>query len=60
MLKIKQYMIEFEAKCFNTIFSIVLERLSNIHIRCIFQYLSVATFRVAINDGQHAEILEGE
>jgi hypothetical protein len=29
MLKIKQYVIEFEAKCFNTIFSIVLERLSN-------------------------------
>jgi hypothetical protein len=32
ILKIKQYMIEFEAKCFNTIFSIVLERLSNVHV----------------------------
>jgi hypothetical protein len=31
----------FEAKCFNTIFSVVLERLSTIHIRYIFQYLSV-------------------
>jgi hypothetical protein len=30
MLKIKQYVIEFEAKCFNTIFSIVLQRLSNV------------------------------
>jgi hypothetical protein len=53
MLKIKQYMI-------NTIFSSPLERLSNIHIRYIFQYLSATSFRVAIDDNQHAEFLEGE
>jgi hypothetical protein len=32
MSKIKQYMIEFEAKCFNTISFIMLERLSNVYI----------------------------
>jgi hypothetical protein len=50
MLKIKQYMIEFEAKCFNTIFSTQLERLPNVYIRYTFQYLSVTSFGVAIDD----------
>jgi hypothetical protein len=35
MLKIKQYVTEFEAKCFNAIFSIVLERLSNVLLHTV-------------------------
>jgi hypothetical protein len=36
----------------NTIFCIVLGCLSCLHIRYIFQYLSVATFRVAIESAE--------
>jgi hypothetical protein len=53
-------MIEFEAKCFNTISIVKLERLSDVHIQYIFQYLSVTSFRVSVDDGQHAEIPKGE
>jgi hypothetical protein len=35
MLKIKQYVTEFEANCFNTIFSIVLQRLSNVLLHTV-------------------------
>jgi hypothetical protein len=53
MLKIKQYMIEFEAKCFQYDFFCRVRMY-------IFQYWSLTSFRVAIDDSQHVEILEGE
>jgi hypothetical protein len=38
----------------------MLKRLSSVHIRYVFRYLSLTSFRVAIDGSQHAEILEGE